>query len=100
MRTLAIILEVFGERIFLKLLKQLQVQVNEPDNQLTLEAVTFLNIVLFKLRAIVPILIPFHKGMFYIYGRFYNWGRRFTGIDYVKVIFTALQLKIYDIHIH
>ncbi|XP_014481998.1 PREDICTED: peroxisome biogenesis factor 10 [Dinoponera quadriceps] len=85
MRILAIMLEIFGERLLLKMLKKLQAQVNEPDNQLTAEAVAVLNIFLFKLRAIVPVLILFHKGVFYIYGRFYSWGRRITGLDYVKV---------------
>ncbi|XP_025159754.1 peroxisome biogenesis factor 10 isoform X2 [Harpegnathos saltator] len=85
MRILAIMLEIFGERILLKLLRQLQAQVNEPDNQLTTEAVTFLNIFLFKLRATVPILVLFHKGIFYIYGRFYSWGRRITDLDYAKI---------------
>ncbi|XP_032690509.1 peroxisome biogenesis factor 10 [Odontomachus brunneus] len=84
-RILAIILEIFGERILLKLLRHLQARVNEPDNELTPEAVTFLNIFLFKLRAIVPLFILFHKGIFYIYGRFYSWGRRITSLDYAKV---------------
>lgn len=84
-RVLAVVLECLGERMLLKLLGRLQTCVNHPHSELTPTAITFLNVFLSKLRAMIPILILFHKGIFYIYGRYYSLGRRIAGLDYTKV---------------
>ncbi|XP_012063113.1 PREDICTED: peroxisome biogenesis factor 10 [Atta cephalotes] len=84
-RILAAILECCGERTLLKLLQQLQTYVNHPHSELTPAAITFLNTLLSKLHTLIPIIILFHKGIFYIYGRYYSLGRRIAGLDYTKV---------------
>jgi len=84
-RVLAATLECLGERMLLKLLQQLETRVNHPRNELTPAARTFLNTLLSKLRIMIPIIVLFHKGMFYIYGRYYSLGRRIAGLDYTKV---------------
>lgn len=84
-RVLAAILECLGERMLLKLLRQLQAYVNHPRSELTPAATTFLNTLLSKLRTMIPIIVLFHKGLFYIYGRYYSLGKRVAGLDYTKV---------------
>lgn len=84
-RVLAAILECFGEQAFLKILERLQTSVNNPRNELTPTAVKFLNTFLSKLRAIVPLLILAHRGLFYVFGRYYSIGKRLSGVDYAKV---------------
>ncbi|KAL7290060.1 hypothetical protein TKK_0015789 [Trichogramma kaykai] len=84
-RILAAILECFGDQMLLKLLDKLQYKINKSDNELTPRAKFFLNIVLNRTRTIIPILILVHRGLFYLYGRYYSIGRRFARIDYVKV---------------
>lgn len=84
-RILAALLECLGEQLFLKLLERLQVSINNPQNELTPSAVKFLNIFLTKLRAIVPLLILAHRGLFYLFGRYYSLGKRLSGVDYAKV---------------
>ncbi|KYN03012.1 PREDICTED: peroxisome biogenesis factor 10-like [Cyphomyrmex costatus] len=84
-RILAAILECFGERTLLKLLQQLQAYVNHPLRELTPAAIMFLNTLLSKLRTMIPIIILFHKGIFYVYGRYYSLGRRIAGLDYTKI---------------
>ncbi|XP_012215269.2 peroxisome assembly protein 10-B-like [Linepithema humile] len=84
-RVLAAILECFGEKMLLKLLGRLQVHVNHPHSELTPRATVFLNILLSKLRTMIPIIVLFHKGIFYIYGRYYSLGKRIAGLDYAKV---------------
>ena len=71
--------------MLLKLLEKFQIVINKPDNQLTPQAKAFFNILLNKLRIVIPIAILAHRGLFYIYGRYYSIGRRLTGVDYVKV---------------
>ncbi|KAL6254579.1 hypothetical protein P5V15_014631 [Pogonomyrmex californicus] len=84
-RILAAILECLGERMLLKLLQQFQAYVNHPHSELTPAAVTFFNTLLSKLRTMIPIIVLFHKGIFYIYGRYYSLGKRIAGLDYTKV---------------
>lgn len=84
-RVLAAILECLGERMLLKLLGQCQAYVNRPDSELTPAAITFFNNFLSKLRTMIPIIVLFHKGIFYIYGRYYSLGRRIVGLDHTKV---------------
>lgn len=84
-RILAAILECLGERMLLKLLGQCQMYVNRPHSQLTPTAITFFNTFLTKLRTMIPIIVLFHKGLFYIYGRYYSLGRRIAGLDHTKV---------------
>ncbi|XP_011162420.1 peroxisome biogenesis factor 10 [Solenopsis invicta] len=84
-RVLAAVLECLGERTLLKLLQQLQSYVNHPHRELTPTAITFFNALLSKLRTMIPIIVLFHKGLFYIYGRYYSLGRRIAGLDYTKV---------------
>ncbi|XP_029666654.1 peroxisome biogenesis factor 10 [Formica exsecta] len=84
-RVLAAILECLGERILLKLLGQCQAYVNHPHSQLTPTAITIFNTFLSKLRTMIPIIVLFHKGIFYIYGRYYSLGRRIAGLDHTKV---------------
>ncbi|XP_066581442.1 peroxisome biogenesis factor 10-like [Prorops nasuta] len=84
-RVLAALLECFGERVIFKLLQKLQQHINHSKTQLTPEATLLLNKCLLKLQAFVPIIILFHKGLFYLNGRYYSLGRRLMGIDYVKV---------------
>ncbi|KAG5324631.1 PEX10 factor, partial [Acromyrmex heyeri] len=93
-RILAAILEYGGERTLLKLLQQLQTYVNHPRSELTPTAITFLNTLLSKLRTLIPIIILFHKGIFYIYGRYYSLGRRIAGLDYTKVNFKLQKFTI------
>jgi len=71
--------------MLLKLLRQLQARVNHPQSELTPVAATFLDTILSKLCMMIPIVILFHKGVFYLYGRYYSLGRRIAGLDYVKV---------------
>ncbi|KAH0956751.1 hypothetical protein HN011_008784 [Eciton burchellii] len=84
-RVSAAILECFGEKMLLQLLGQLQARVNHPQSELTPVAATFLDSILSKLRTMIPIIILFHKGIFYLYGRYYSLGRRIAGLDYAKV---------------
>ncbi|XP_017892764.1 peroxisome biogenesis factor 10-like [Ceratina calcarata] len=84
-RVLAVILECFGERALLKLLKRLEVSVNDSCSQLTPAAVTFFNSFISKMYTLIPILILAHKGLFYIFGQYYSLGRRIARIDYAKV---------------
>lgn len=89
-RIMAMILEYFGERTLLKGLNVLQKRVNDPESQLTPTAVTFLNLVLSRLQLIIPLLVLIHKGLFYIFGRYYTLGKRLNKIDYLKVYGTSL----------
>lgn len=82
---LAAILECLGEKMLLKLLGRLQVHVNHPHSQLTPRATVLLNILLSKLRTMIPIIVLFHKGIFYMYGRYYSIGKRIAGLNYAKV---------------
>ncbi|XP_015599609.1 putative peroxisomal biogenesis factor 10 [Cephus cinctus] len=84
-RVLAILLECFGEQILLKMLEKLQTSVNHPQSELRPEAINCINKLLSGLRATIPIFILAHRGLFYIYGRYYSLGRRVAGIDYAKV---------------
>ncbi|EZA47113.1 peroxisome biogenesis factor 10 [Ooceraea biroi] len=84
-RVLAAILECLGERTLLGLLGQLQARVNHPQSELTPAAATFLNASLSKLRMMIPVIILLHKGLFYLYGRYYSLGRRIAGLDHAKV---------------
>ncbi|TGZ49667.1 peroxisome biogenesis factor 10 [Temnothorax curvispinosus] len=84
-RVLAAVLECLGERTLLKLLERLQARVNHPNSELTPAAITFLNTLLSRLRTMIPIIVLFHKGLFYICGRYYSLGRRIAGLDYTKV---------------
>ncbi|XP_076294134.1 peroxisomal biogenesis factor 10 [Lasioglossum baleicum] len=84
-RVLSVILECFGEKALLKILKRLQSNINHPHSELTPAAVTFLNAFIGKLSSTIPNLILIHKGLFYVYGRYYSLGKRLTGIDYAKV---------------
>ncbi|KAG7208335.1 hypothetical protein KM043_014571 [Ampulex compressa] len=84
-RILAAILECFGEKMLLSLLARLQASINHPHSELTPAAVQLLNVALSNLRTMIPIFILIHKGLFYIYGRYYSLGKRITGVDYAKV---------------
>ncbi|XP_053989990.1 peroxisome biogenesis factor 10, partial [Hylaeus volcanicus] len=84
-RVLSVILECLGEKALLKILKRLQASVNHPHSELTPVAVTFLNSFISKMSTMLPIFILIHKGLFYMYGRYYSLGKRLTGIDYAKV---------------
>ncbi|XP_015112351.1 peroxisome biogenesis factor 10 [Diachasma alloeum] len=84
-RVLAAVLECFGERGLLTLLEKLKKSVNHPHSELQPEAVIFLNSLIDRLKTAIPLMILIHKGLFYIYGRYYSWGRRLTGVDYAKV---------------
>jgi len=95
-RVLAAILECLGERTLLKLLQQLQAYVNHPHRELTPAAITFLNTLLSKLRTMIPIIVLFHKGLFYICGRYYSLGKRIAGLDYTKVNFKLCE-KVFTI---
>lgn len=86
-RILAAAFECFGEQILLKFIEKLQLNINKTNSNLTPQAKLFLNAFLNRLRTILPILILAHRGLFYIYGRYYSIGRRLTGVDYVKVQF-------------
>lgn len=80
--------------MLLKLINQLQVRINHPCSELTPRAIIFLNSFLSKLRTAIPILVLLHKGIFYIYGRYYSLGRRMAGLDYAKVMFKHYKLKL------
>lgn len=82
---LAAILECLGEKMLLKLLRQCQAYINRPHSQLTPTATIFFNTFLTKLRTVIPLIVLFHKGLFYIYGRYYSLGRRIAGLDHTKV---------------
>ncbi|XP_076625179.1 peroxisomal biogenesis factor 10 isoform X2 [Colletes latitarsis] len=84
-RIIAVILECFGEKTLLRILKELQLRINHPQSELTPVAVTFLNSCISKMCNMLPIFILIHKGLFYMYGRYYSLGKRLTGIDYAKV---------------
>ncbi|XP_076644399.1 peroxisomal biogenesis factor 10 [Halictus rubicundus] len=84
-RLVSVILECFGEKALLKILRRLQSKINHPHSELTPAAVTFLNVLVAKLSSMIPIFILIHKGLFYVYGRYYSLGKRVTGIDYAKV---------------
>ncbi|XP_020298893.1 peroxisome biogenesis factor 10 isoform X2 [Pseudomyrmex gracilis] len=84
-RIFGAILEYLGEEILLTLVEQCQAHVNHSHNNLTSTAITFLNLFLSKLHIMTPIIILFHKGIFYINGRYYSLGRRITRLDYSKV---------------
>ncbi|XP_033213490.1 peroxisome biogenesis factor 10-like [Belonocnema kinseyi] len=84
-RILAAILECFGEQAFLRILLRLQASINHPHSELTPAAVAFFNSLLSKLRAAVPLLILAHRGLFYIFGRYYSLGKRIAGVDYAKI---------------
>ncbi|KAK2583046.1 hypothetical protein KPH14_009084 [Odynerus spinipes] len=84
-RIMAMILEYFGERTLLKGLIVLQKRVNDPKSQLTPQAIILLNSLLSRLRLIIPLLVLIHKGLFYMFGRYYTLGKRLTKIDYAKV---------------
>ncbi|XP_076231052.1 peroxisomal biogenesis factor 10 [Calliopsis andreniformis] len=84
-RIMSVILECFGEAALLKMLKRLQLLVNHPQSKLTPEAVRFFNVFIPNMCSMIPILILVHKGLFYIFGRYYSLGKRLTGIDYAKV---------------
>ncbi|XP_011304751.1 peroxisome biogenesis factor 10 [Fopius arisanus] len=84
-RVLAAVLECFGERGLLGLLDKLKKSVDHPDSELKPEAVIFLNCLIDRLKTAIPLMILVHKGLFYIYGRYYSWGRRLAGVDYAKV---------------
>lgn len=84
-RVLGALLECFGEQGLLHVLKKLQIAVNNPKSELTPSAVRLLNTIFTKLITLLPTLILIHKGLFYIYGRYYTIGKRIVGIDYAKV---------------
>ncbi|XP_003703531.1 peroxisomal biogenesis factor 10 [Megachile rotundata] len=84
-RVLAVILECFGEKGLLKLLKRLELSINHPSSQLRPNVVMFLNSVIPKLYSLIPIFIVVHKGLFYLFGQYYSLGKRIAGIDYAKV---------------
>lgn len=71
--------------MLMKMLERLQATINHPRSELTPKAVAVLNVFMNRLRTAIPILILAHRGLFYIYGRYYSIGRRLTGVDYVKV---------------
>ncbi|XP_076761706.1 peroxisomal biogenesis factor 10 [Xylocopa sonorina] len=84
-RVLAVVLECFGEKALLKLLKKLELLVNHPNSELTPTATILLNSFISKMYTMIPIIILFHKGLFYMFGRYYSLGRRIAGVDYAKV---------------
>ncbi|XP_031832116.1 peroxisomal biogenesis factor 10 [Nomia melanderi] len=84
-RVISVILECFGEKALLKILKRLQLSINHPHSELTPAASSFLNSFITKLCNMIPIFILIHKGLFYTSGRYYSLGKRLTGIDYAKV---------------
>lgn len=85
-RILAAILECFGERMLLNLLKEIQRSLRKQSgNELKPETAAFLDTVLTKLSTILPTIVLIHKGFFYMYGRYYTLGKRIAGIDYAKV---------------
>lgn len=84
-RVLGAILECFGEQGLLFMLKRLQRSINNPSSELTPSAVNFLNLLLSKSITLVPTMILIHKGLFYLYGRYYDISKRLMGIDYAKV---------------
>ena len=84
-RVISVILECFGEKALLRMLKKLQLSVNRPHSEFTPEAARFLNAFVAKACSLIPILILIHKGLFYMYGRYYSLGKRVAGIDYAKV---------------
>nr|XP_033333050.1 peroxisome biogenesis factor 10 [Megalopta genalis]XP_033333051.1 peroxisome biogenesis factor 10 [Megalopta genalis]XP_033333052.1 peroxisome biogenesis factor 10 [Megalopta genalis]XP_033333053.1 peroxisome biogenesis factor 10 [Megalopta genalis]XP_033333054.1 peroxisome biogenesis factor 10 [Megalopta genalis] len=84
-RVVSVILECFGEKVLLKILRKLQSKINHPHSALTPEAVTFLNAFIARLSNMIPVFILIHKGVFYMSGRYYSLGKRLTGIDYAKV---------------
>lgn len=83
---MAIILECFGEKALIRLLKQLELSINHPHSKLTPTTVIFLNSFISKMYTIIPVFILLHKGLFYIFGRYYSLSKRIAGIDYAKVI--------------
>nr|XP_034181900.1 peroxisome biogenesis factor 10 [Osmia lignaria] len=84
-RVVAVILECFGEKTLLKLLKKLELSINHPHSQLTPTAVLFLNSFISKICSLIPTFIVVHKGLFYLFGQYYSLGKRIAGIDYAKV---------------
>ncbi|KAK9293460.1 hypothetical protein QLX08_011603 [Tetragonisca angustula] len=84
-RLLAVILECLGEKGLIRLLKKLELSVNHPYSKLTPAAVTFLNSFITKMYTMIPIFILMHKGLFYMFGRYYSLGKRIAHIDYAKV---------------
>ncbi|XP_015523266.1 peroxisome biogenesis factor 10 [Neodiprion lecontei] len=84
-RTLAILLECFGEQVLIRILDRLLVSINNPGNELTPEAKSILNFSLTRLRTAIPIVILAHRGLFYILGRYYSLSKRIAGVDYIKV---------------
>lgn len=80
-------LECLGEQALIKILDRLLVSVKNPKNELTPDAVSLLNSLLTRIRNIIPIAILAHRGLFYIFGRYYSLGKRLTGVNYIKVRF-------------
>ncbi|XP_043283516.1 peroxisome biogenesis factor 10 [Venturia canescens] len=84
-RILSALLECFGEQGLIRILERLRVSINNPDSQLRPEAILFFNKFISKLKAGIPVFVLLHKGLFYIYGRYYSLGKRIAGVDYAKV---------------
>ncbi|XP_012277518.1 peroxisome biogenesis factor 10 [Orussus abietinus] len=84
-RITSVMLECFGEWILLDFLERLRKSIHHPQYKLTQKAKTFFDKLLSGLRLVVPTLIFTHRGLFYIFGRYYSLGKRLTSIDYVKV---------------
>ncbi|CAL7939055.1 unnamed protein product [Xylocopa violacea] len=84
-RVLAVVLECFGEIALLRLLKRLELLVNHPNSNLTPTATILLNSFISKMCTMIPIIILFHKGLFYMFGQYYSLGKRIAGVDYAKV---------------
>ncbi|XP_011497870.1 PREDICTED: peroxisome biogenesis factor 10 [Ceratosolen solmsi marchali] len=84
-RIMSAILDYFGEEILIKIFKKLQITVNKNDCNLKSETKLFLSMFINKLCIVLPTLTMVHRGLFYIFGRYYSIGRRVTRIDYVKI---------------
>ncbi|KAK0173798.1 hypothetical protein PV328_006943 [Microctonus aethiopoides] len=84
-RVLGVILEVFGEQGLINLLERLRKSINNDKNGMKPEAVIFFNAALNKFKIAIPIVILFHKSLFYMYGHYYSLGRRVAGVNYAKV---------------
>ncbi|OAD58987.1 Peroxisome biogenesis factor 10 [Eufriesea mexicana] len=84
-RVLAVILECLGEKALIRVLKRLELSINHPHSKLTPTAVIFLNSFIQRMCTMIPTFILVHKGLFYMFGRYYSLGKRISGIDYAKV---------------
>lgn len=80
----AIVLEFGGERLLLKLLRQLERNVERSDDLLPAARENIVRVCRWT-RASVPYVRALHRSWFYLCGRKYQLSKRVMGINYVRI---------------